>query len=333
MKNILLTGGAGFIGSHVAVELLENNYNVVIADNLSNSDGTFIEKIQNITGKKLKFYKTDIRETDELREIFRENKIDAVINFAGLKAVGESVEKPIEYYDNNLISQIKLLEVMREFGVKKFLFSSSATVYGEGNSLPLNEDQPIGRGITNPYGWTKYMIEQILKDVAKSDPDFELTILRYFNPVGAHESGLIGDTTITSVMPFIQNVAIGKIDEIKVFGGDYPTQDGTCIRDYIHVVDLAKGHISALNKIKPGVNIFNLGAGKGVSVLEIIHSFESANNVKIPFEIVERRKGDLPEVYCSADKALKELGWKTEKTLEEMCHDSYNFAKNSSSEK
>ena len=329
---ILVTGGLGFIGSHTVVELLENDYEVVIVDNLYNSKIDVLEKIKKITGKEVKFYKDDVCNRKALEKIFDENKIDGVIHFAGFKAVGESCEKPLMYYHNNLMSTITLLEVMKERNVKRFIFSSSATIYGE-PGIPKYVEE-MGRGkTTNPYGTTKSMIEQILEDLYKSDNEWAISILRYFNPIGAHSSGLIGENPNgipNNLMPYILKVAIGELEVLNVFGNDYPTPDGTGVRDYIHVVDLAKGHISALKKIidsGAGTYIYNLGTGKGVSVLELVNTFEKVNNVKVNYRIVGRRAGDIAENYADPTKALKELGWKTEKTVEDMCKDSWNFMK------
>ena len=331
MGKILLTGGCGFIGSHTAVELLNENYDVVIADPLSNSSPDVIDKIETITGKRPAFYKIDVADEAALTALFAETAIDAVIHFAGFKAVGESVEKPLAYYRNNLDSTLTLLETMARYGTKCFVFSSSATVYGNGTP-PFDETMHTG-DCTNPYGWTKYMIEQILKDAAKADPSLSVVLLRYFNPVGAHESGLIGEKPNgipNNLMPFISQVASGKRDHLNVFGNDYPTPDGTCIRDYIHVVDLAKGHVAAVRYALEhvGAEIFNLGTGRGSSVMEMIHAFEKANSLPIPYEIAPRRAGDLPFSFANTDKAERILGWKAEKTVEDMCRDAWHFEKN-----
>ena len=327
---ILVTGGLGFIGSHTCVELAKQNHEVIIVDNLYNSKEEVIEKLEKITGIRFKLYKYDLLEKEKIEEIFDENNIDAVIHFAGYKAVGESVKKPLMYYSNNLQSTINLLEVMQKHNVKKLVFSSSATVYGDpGNSKYVEE---MGRGqTTNPYGTTKAMIEKILEDLYASDNSWDISILRYFNPVGAHESGLIGEEPNgipNNLMPYVMKVASGKLEVLSIFGNDYPTVDGTGVRDYIHVVDLAKGHVSALDKMKKGLNIYNLGSGKGVSVLELVTTFEKVNNLKVNYKIVERRAGDLAEYYADPSKALKELDWKTEKTLEDICRDSWNYEKN-----
>lgn len=327
---ILVTGGLGFIGSHTCVELAQKNHEVIIVDNLYNSKEDVLEKIEKITGKSFKFYKYDLLVKNKLEEIFKENQIDAVIHFAGYKAVGESVKKPLMYYSNNLQSTINLLEVMEKYAVKKLVFSSSATVYGNPGCPKYVEE--MGRGeTTNPYGTTKAMIEKILEDLHFSDDSWNISILRYFNPVGAHESGLIGEEPNgipNNLMPYVMKVAAGKLEVLSVFGNDYPTVDGTGVRDFIHVVDLAKGHVCALDKMKKGLNIYNLGSGKGVSVLELITTFEKVNNLKVNYKIVDRRPGDLAEYYADSTKALKELGWKTEKTLEDICRDSWNYEKN-----
>ncbi|MCR5187277.1 MAG: UDP-glucose 4-epimerase GalE [Clostridia bacterium] len=336
---ILVTGGLGFIGSHTVVELINAGYDVVIVDNLNNSQENVLERLEKITNKKIKLYKDDVTDRDSLRKIFSENntdnddadKIGAVIHFAGYKAVGESVKEPLKYYENNLFSAITLLEVMKEFGVKKFLFSSSATVYGETGTVVYSED--MGRGkTTNPYGTTKAMVEEILEDLYKSDNSWDITILRYFNPVGAHESGLIGEAPNgipNNLMPYVMKVASGDLEMLSIFGNDYPTKDGTGVRDFIHVVDLAKGHVKALQNAPRGLSVYNLGAGRGVSVLELVNTFEKVNNIKVPYRIAERRAGDLAEYYADSSKAYMELGWKTEKTVEDICRDSWRFQKNS----
>ena len=329
--NILVTGGLGFIGSHTVVELLNEGDNVVIVDNLYNSKEDVLDKIKAITGKEAKFYKYDVTDREKVQEIFKENSIDAVIHFAGYKAVGESVKEPLMYYSNNLISTITLLETMKEYNVKRFIFSSSATVYGEAGTTVYSED--LGRGkTTNPYGTTKAMIEEILEDLYKSDNSWNITILRYFNPVGAHESGLIGESPNgipNNLMPYVMKVASGDLEILNIFGNDYPTRDGTGVRDFIHVVDLAKGHVKALQNAPDGLSIYNLGAGRGISVLELVTTFEKVNGIKVPYRIAERRAGDLPEYYADSSKALRELGWKTEKTVEDICRDSWNFQKRS----
>ena len=326
--NILVTGGAGYIGSHTAIELINEGYEVIIADNLCNSSSIVIDRINKITGKKVKFYNVDTRDQKKLRKIFEENKIDAVIHFAALKAVGESVEKPLDYYNNNLVNTITVLELMREFGVDKFVFSSSATVYGSPKSCPIKEDFPLST--TNPYGNTKLMIEDILRDICKVNKDFNVAILRYFNPIGAHESGLIGEEPNgipNNLMPYITKVAIGQLKELSVFGDDYDTPDGTGVRDYIHVVDLAAGHVKALEKLNqnPGLVTYNLGTGRGYSVLDLVKAFEKASGVKIPYKIVGRRAGDIAMCYADPTKAEKELGWVAKYDVNKMCKDSWNW--------
>lgn len=328
---ILVTGGLGFIGSHTVVELANSGFDVVIADNLYNSKEEVLEKLEKITGRKFKLYKYDLTDKAKLKEIFEiEKDIEAVIHFAGYKAVGESVKNPLMYYSNNLISTINLLEVMQEHCVKKFIFSSSATVYGDNGEIKYVES--MGRGkTTSPYGTTKAMIEKILEDLYFSDNSWNITILRYFNPVGAHESGLIGEEPNgipNNLMPYVMKVASGKLETLSIFGNDYPTIDGTGVRDYIHVVDLAKGHVKALQNAPDGLNVYNLGSGKGVSVLELVTTFEKVNNIKVNYKIVDRRPGDLPEYFADPSKALKELGWKTEKTIEDICRDSWNYERN-----
>ena len=327
---ILVTGGTGFIGSHTCVELLESGYEVIIVDNLSNSKKEVVDAIKSITKKDIKFYENDVCDKDALRKIFRENKIDAVIHFAGFKAVGESVLNPLMYYRNNLDSTLALLEVMREFSVKKLAFSSSATVYGNPKRLPIKESFPTST--TNPYGSTKLMIENILKDLYKSDNDFSIAILRYFNPIGAHKSGLIGENPNgipNNLMPYIIKVATKELPVLNVFGNDYSTKDGTGVRDYIHVVDLAKGHVCAINKIlnETGCDCYNLGTGSGYSVLELINTFIKVNNIDIKYEIKERRPGDIDACYADPDYAYQKLGWKAELDINEMCKDAYNFIK------
>lgn len=327
--SVLVTGGMGFIGSHTVVELLNSGEDVIIVDNLSNSKKETLDAIKKITNKVPKFYNVDIRNKELLDNVFKDNKdINAVIHFAALKAVGESVEKPIEYYDNNIWGTIALLDVMRNNNVKKIIFSSSATVYGSPKTVPIKEDFP--KSATNPYGQTKVMVEQILNDVYTSDNEWSIILLRYFNPIGAHESGLIGESPNgipNNLMPYINQVALGKLDHLRVFGDDYKTPDGTGVRDYIHVVDLAKGHVNALNRANKmtGVESYNLGTGKGYSVLEIIKNFEKATGQKIKYEIVERRAGDIAECYADPSKAREMLGWTAEKDLEQMCKDSWNF--------
>ena len=326
---ILVTGGLGFIGSHTVVELLEEDYEVVVVDDLSNSSIEVVDSIKEITGKEIKFYEADVCDLDALEKIFSEQKIDAVMHFAGYKAVGESVREPIMYYENNLVSTLHLCKKMLEHDCNKFIFSSSATVYGDPEVLPITEDCKVG-GTTNPYGTTKLMIERILADIHVAHPEFTAIILRYFNPIGAHKSGLIGERPNgipNNLMPYIVRVASGELEILSVFGDDYDTPDGTGVRDYIHVVDLAKGHLSALKKaIKDeGLFYYNLGTGKGYSVLDLVKNFEKVNNVKVPYKIVDRRPGDIAACYADPSKALKELGWKAELGLEDMMRDSYNF--------
>ena len=326
--SILVTGGAGYIGSHTVVELIKLGKEVVIVDNLSNSSILVLDRIEEITGKRPTFYELDVADKAALRSVFEKESIEAAIHFAGYKAVGESVEKPVMYYENNIMSTLSLVEVMAEFGVKKIVFSSSATVYGLNNPSPLVENMPTSA--TNPYGYTKVMLEQILRDLEVSDKEWSVALLRYFNPIGAHESGLIGEDPAgipNNLMPFIAQVAVGKGAELSVFGNDYDTVDGTGVRDYIHVVDLALGHIKALEKISDttGVYTYNLGSGQGTSVLELVQAFEKVNGVKVPYKIVDRRPGDVATCYANADKALAELNWKTEKTIEDMCRDTWNW--------
>ena len=330
MSKILVTGGTGYIGSHTVVELLKAGEELVIVDNFSNSSPEVLEKIKEITKKDFEFYKADLLDEEKIEEIFKEKEIESVIHFAGLKAVGESVEKPIEYYHNNITGTLVLLKLMKKYNCKKLVFSSSATVYGNPKELPIKEEFPLST--TNPYGSTKLMIEQILQDTANADKNFRVAILRYFNPIGAHESGLIGEVPNgipNNIMPYIMKVAIGEYKELTIFGNDYPTPDGTGIRDYIHVVDLSKGHLKALEKIRKesGVKIYNLGTGRGYSVLELVKTFEKVNNVKIAYKIGKRISGDIPACYADPSKAEKELNWKAEKSIEEMCRDSWNFIK------
>ena len=325
---ILVTGGTGYIGSHTVVELLNNDYEVVVVDNLSNSKIEVVDKIKKITNKDFRFYEGDITSEVLLETIFKENKIDAVIHFAGYKAVGESVAKPLKYYHNNLESTINLLEIMSKYNCKSLVFSSSATVYGKPEMLPIKENAKLST--TNPYGTTKLMIEMILKDLYNSDPDWRIAVLRYFNPIGAHESGLIGENPNdipNNLMPYIMKVAMKELDHLNVFGNDYNTKDGTGVRDYIHVVDLAKGHIKAIEKIiqETGLDYYNLGTGHGYSVLEIIETFEKVNNVKVPYEIVARRPGDIDACYADPTASMEKLNFKATKTLEDMCRDAYNF--------
>lgn len=327
---ILVTGGTGYIGSHTAVELLNNDYEVVIIDNLSNSKREVVDKIKKITGKDVIFYEGDVCDKKLLEEIFNDNKIDAVIHFAGYKAVGESVKKPLMYYRNNIDSTLTLCEVMNEHNVKNIVFSSSATVYGTPKSLPIKENFDVTHA-TNPYGETKIMIERILNDLYVSDNTWNIALLRYFNPIGAHKSGLIGENPNdipNNLMPYIVKVANRELKELSVFGNDYNTPDGTGVRDYIHVVDLAKGHVLALNKLEKegkGLFIYNLGTGTGYSVLDLVHAYEKANNVKVPYKIAPRRDGDIATCYSDPTKAKNELGFVATKTIEDMCHDSYKF--------
>jgi len=328
MMKILVTGGAGYIGSHTCVELLDAGYEVIIVDNFSNSKPEVLNRIREITGKDFKFYKVDLLDEDGLDAVFKENEIDAVIHFAGLKAVGESVKIPLSYYHNNITGTIILCKLMEKYGVKKMVFSSSATVYGMPDKVPISEDFPLRA--TNPYGRTKLMIEEILRDLAVTDERWSIALLRYFNPIGAHPSGRIGEDPNgipNNLMPYITQVASGKLKELKVFGNDYPTKDGTGVRDYIHVVDLAKGHLKALEKVEKstGVDAYNLGTGRGYSVLEVIRAFEKASGQKVPYTIVDRRPGDVAICYADPTKAKNELGWVAEKGIDEMCADSWNW--------
>ncbi len=325
---VLVTGGAGYIGSHTCVELLNAGHEVIIVDNFCNSSATSMERVKEITGKDMKFYEADILDKEALTKVFSENQIDSVIHFAALKAVGESVAKPMEYYHNNVTGTLVLCEVMKEFGVKNLVFSSSATVYGDPASTPITEDFPTTA--TNPYGWTKLMMEQILTDLTVADKDLNIALLRYFNPIGAHESGRIGEDPNgipNNLFPYITQVAVGKRECLSVFGGDYPTVDGTGVRDYIHVVDLAIGHLKALDKLttKPGLVIYNLGTGNGTSVLEAVKAFEKVSGQKVAYKIVDRRPGDIAECWAAPDKAAKELGWKAERGIEEMCRDAWKW--------
>lgn len=328
---VLVTGGLGYIGSHTVIELIEEGFEPIVIDNLSNSKLEVKDKIEKITGKKLKVYIEDVCNEESLDKIMTENNITDVIHFAGYKAVGESVAKPIMYYENNLLSTISLLKQMKKHHVKNIIFSSSATVYGQPEKLPITEDSKVG-GTTNPYGTTKLMIEKILSDVYKADNEMNITILRYFNPVGGHVSGLLGESPNgipNNLMPYIVRVAVGKLECLSIFGNDYDTKDGTGVRDYIHVVDLAKGHIAAIKHMN-GLRYYNLGTGKGYSVLELVNAFEKVNNLKVNYKIVERRPGDIASCYADPSKALKELNWKAEKTLEDMMKDSYRFIENES---
>ena len=326
---ILVTGGAGYIGSHTCVELLDAGYDVVVLDNLSNSSEKSLDRVKALTGKEVKFYKGDILDRDILNKIFKEEKIDSCIHFAGLKAVGESVAKPWEYYNNNIAGTLTLVDVMRQNGCKSIIFSSSATVYGDPAQIPITEECPKGQ-CTNPYGWTKSMLEQILMDIYKADNGWNVILLRYFNPIGAHESGLMGEDPKgipNNLLPYVAQVAIGKLECLGVFGDDYDTPDGTGVRDYIHVVDLARGHVKAIQKLadKEGVSIYNLGTGNGYSVLQVVHAFEKACGHPIKYQIKPRRPGDIAKCYCAPEKAKKELGWEAEYGIEDMCADSWRW--------
>lgn len=332
MRNILVTGGTGYIGSHTCVELLEAGYGVVVVDNLCNSSEESLRRVEKITGKQVKFYEADIADKTKMRKIFEENDIFGVIHFAGLKAVGESVQKPLEYYQNNISGTLNMCEVMREQGVKNIIFSSSATVYGDPETVPITEACPKGQ-CTNPYGWTKSMLEQMLTDIQKADNEWNVILLRYFNPIGAHKSGLMGEDPNgipNNLMPYVMKVAIGELPHVNVFGDDYPTPDGTGVRDYIHVVDLAVGHVKAVQKIEenPGVKVYNLGTGNGYSVLDVIKNVSKAVGKEIPYVIAERRAGDIAECYADAALAKEELGWEAENGIKEMCEDSWNWQKN-----
>lgn len=329
MATILVTGGAGYIGSHTCVELLEAGYDVVVVDNLCNSSSESLRRVEKITGKSLKFHEADIRDEAALDRIFGSYKVDAVIHFAGLKAVGESVSKPLEYYDNNIVGTLTLAKVMKAHGCKNIIFSSSATVYGDPAFVPITEDCPKGT-CTNPYGWTKWMLEQILSDLHTADKQWNVILLRYFNPIGAHKSGLIGEDPKgipNNLLPYVAQVAIGKLDCIGVFGNDYNTPDGTGVRDYIHVVDLAKGHVKAIKKLadNAGVSIYNLGTGNGYSVLQVVKAFSKACGHELKYQIKPRRPGDIAACYCDPGKALRELGWKAEYGIDEMCADSWRW--------
>ena len=328
---IFFTGGAGYIGSHTCVELQNAGYDVVVLDNLSNASEKSLDRVEALTGKKVTFYKGDILDRDILNKIFAEQKIDSCIHFAGLKAVGESVAKPWEYYNNNIAGTLTLVDVMRQNGCKNIIFSSSATVYGDPAEIPITENCPKGQ-CTNPYGWTKSMLEQILSDIYKADNEWNVILLRYFNPIGAHKSGLIGEDPKgipNNLLPYVAQVAIGKLQSVGVFGNDYDTPDGTGVRDYIHVVDLAVGHVKALKKLeeKPEVRVYNLGTGHGYSVLDIVKNFEKATGVKIPYVIKPRRPGDIATCYADPTRAKEQLGWVAEKNLDDMCRDTWNFAK------
>ena len=329
MKNVLVTGGAGYIGSHTCLELLENGYGVVVIDNLCNSNPESLNRVQKLTGKTLKFYEGDVRDEALLKKIFAENEISCVIHFAGLKAVGESVAKPWEYYDNNLNTTLVLTKVMKEVGMKNIIFSSSATVYTADNEMPLRETSRTG-GCTNPYGWTKYMTEQILSGISHADPEWSVVLLRYFNPIGAHKSGLIGEDPRgipNNLMPYITQVAIGRREKLSVYGNDYDTHDGTGVRDYIHVVDLAKGHVAAVKYAtrNKGTEVFNLGTGIGYSVLDMVNTFMEVNQVELPYQIVGRRAGDIAVCYADPAKSKEVLGWTAQETLADMCRDSWNW--------
>ena len=329
--NVLVTGGAGYIGSHTCLELLESGYGVVVIDNLCNSNAKSLDRVRELTGKPIKFYQGDVRDEKLLRKIFTENALGCVIHFAGLKAVGESVAKPWEYYDNNLNTTLVLTKVMKEFGMKNIIFSSSATVYTADNEMPLKETSRTG-SCTNPYGWTKYMTEQILSGIAQADKEWSVVLLRYFNPIGAHKSGRIGEDPRgipNNLMPFITQVAIGRREKLSVYGNDYPTHDGTGVRDYIHVVDLAKGHVAAVEyaSANRGCEVFNLGTGTGYSVLDMVNTFMEVNGVNVPYEIVARRPGDIATCYADPAKSREVLHWTAEKTLSDMCRDSWNWQK------
>ena len=328
---VLVSGGMGYIGSHTTVELLNAGYDVVIADDLSNSKEVVKDRIKEITGKDVKFYNVNLTDVNETEKVFEENNIDSVIHFAAFKAVGESVEKPLEYYYNNLTSALVVLRAMKKYGCRSFVFSSSATVYGDAKIVPITEDSPLST--TNPYGSTKLMIEDMLRDISKAEPQLNIAILRYFNPVGAHKSGLIGEDPNgipNNLMPYITKVAIGELKELRVFGNDYPTHDGTGVRDYIHVVDLSVGHVKALEKLatNPGLVTYNLGTGNGYSVLDVVKAFSEASGRKIPYEIAPRRAGDIATCYADPKKANEELGWKAERGIKEMCEDSWRWQSN-----
>jgi len=328
MSEILVTGGAGYIGSHTCLEMLKGGFDIVVVDNLCNARVEALRRVERITGRGIEFHKVDIRDRDGMEKVFDAHRFSAVIHFAGLKAVGESVQKPLKYFDNNIGGTVVLLDVMARHGVRNLVFSSSATVYGEPHAVPITEEFPLK--VVNPYGRTKLVIEDMLRDLYNSDPSWNIALLRYFNPVGAHESGLIGedpDGIPSNLMPFITKVAVGKLPELKVFGGDYPTRDGTGVRDYIHVVDLAVGHLRAIEKLdrNPGCVAWNLGTGRGCSVLEMVHAVERASGRRVPYAITARRPGDAAEVWCDPSKAERELGWKAERGLDEMCVDSWRW--------
>ena len=326
--NILLTGGAGYIGSHTLVELLANGHSPIVVDNLNNSSEEALRRVEQITGSSIPFYNLTVQDEPALRAVFKQHSFDAIIHFAGYKAVGESVEQPLKYYTNNIDSTLVLMKVAQEFGVNKIIFSSSATVYGNSTELPLKETSQTGIGITNPYGRTKYMLEEILRDIGTANPALEVTLLRYFNPVGAHESGLIGEDpngAPQNLLPFVSQVAVGKREKVFVFGDDYDTVDGTGVRDYIHVVDLARGHVAALEHSQPGTHIYNLATGRGTSVLELIHAFETACGKQIPYEIVERRPGDVASSYADPTLAKQALGWTAQYTIDDICASSWKW--------
>lgn len=330
--NILVTGGAGFIGSHTLIELIAAGHNPVVVDNLSNASPEAIHRVEKIVGQPIPFYEVDIRDREGLEKVFAQHAFDCCIHFAGLKAVGESVQKPWEYYENNIGGTLVLVDVMRKHGLKNIIFSSSATVYGAPDTMPITEDCPKGT-VTNPYGQTKSMLEQVLTDIQKADPQWNVVLLRYFNPIGAHKSGTIGEDPNgipNNLMPYITQVAVGKLQQLGVFGNDYPTHDGTGVRDYIHVVDLAKGHVCALSAIekKCGLAVYNLGTGQGYSVLDLVHAFEKATGVKVPYVIKPRRSGDVAECWSDPSKAARELGWKAQYGIEDMCEDAWRWQKN-----
>ena len=328
---VLVTGGAGYLGSHTVVELLNEGYEVIVVDNFCNSSELVFDRVKEITKKDFKFYNVDVTDKEALSKVFKENKIDSIIHFAALKAVGESVAKPLEYYRNNLVGALTVFELMKEYNVNNFVFSSSATVYGNPESCPIREDFPLST--TNPYGATKLMIEDVMRDLAKAETQFNMAILRYFNPIGAHISGTIGENPSgipNNLMPYITKVAVGELEKLSVFGSDYNTPDGTGVRDYIHVVDLAKGHLKALQKLesKPGLVTYNLGTGQGYSVLDLVKAFKKVNNIEIPYQLVDRRPGDIDMCYADPKKALEELGWSAEFGIERMCEDSWRWQSN-----